>query len=85
MRLDQHPKSVDLADPADPSRPRTHSLYIYFRFGAHAIVRVVYKMLKYKVEYEQVRVEAYEQKYKAAQIKYMQKRAAKLGFQLIPA
>ncbi len=83
--MDQRPKGVDLADLADPGEPRTHSLYIYFRFGAHAIARVVHKIIKYKVEYEQVRVEAYEQKYKAAQIKSMQKRAAKLGFQLIPA
>lgn len=52
---------------------------------AHAIARVVYRMLKYKVEYEQVSVEEYEQKYKEQQLKYMKKKAAKLGFQLIPA
>jgi transposase len=52
---------------------------------AHAIARVVYRMLKYKVEYEQVSVEEYEQKYKDQQIKYMKKKAAKFGFQLIPA
>jgi transposase len=52
---------------------------------AHAIARVVYRMLKYKVEYDKINVEEYEEKYKQAQIKYMKKRAGKLGFQLIPA
>ena len=51
---------------------------------AHAIARVVYRMLKYKVEYETINVEEYEQKYKDAQIKYMKKRAEKFGFQLVP-
>ena len=52
---------------------------------AHAIARVVYRMLKYKVEYEKINVEEYEQKYQEQQIKYMRKKAAKLGFQLVPA
>jgi hypothetical protein len=52
---------------------------------AHAIARVVYRMLKYKVEYEKIEVEEYEQKYREAQIKYMKKKAAKFGFQLVPA
>ena len=52
---------------------------------AHAIARVVYRMLKYKVEYETISVEEYEQKYKDQQIKYMKKKAEKLGFQLVPA
>lgn len=51
---------------------------------AHAIARVVYRMLKYKVEYEQISIEEYEQKYKQAQIKYMKKKAEKFGFQLVP-
>lgn len=51
---------------------------------AHAIARVVYRMLKYKVEYEKIDVEAYEQKYKDQQIKYMKKKAEKFGFQLVP-
>jgi hypothetical protein len=37
------------------------------------------------MEYETINVEEYEQKYKDAQIKYMKKRAEKLGFQLVPA
>ena len=52
---------------------------------AHAIARVVYRMLKYKVEYETISVEEYEEKYKEAQIKYMKKKAEKFGFQLVPA
>jgi transposase len=52
---------------------------------AHAIAKVVYRMLKYKVEYETISVEEYEKKYKDQQLKYMKKRAAKLGYQLIPA
>jgi len=51
---------------------------------AHAIARVVYRMLKYKVEYEMISVEEYEKKYRDQQLKYMKKKAAKLGFQLVP-
>ncbi|MBE7535413.1 MAG: hypothetical protein HS124_06755 [Anaerolineales bacterium] len=51
---------------------------------AHAIARVVYRMLKYKVEYEAINVKEYEAKYKEQQIKYMKKKA-QAGFQLIPA
>ena len=50
---------------------------------AHAIARVVYRMLKYKVEYETISVEEYEKKYRDQQIKYMKKKAAKLGYQLV--
>lgn len=52
---------------------------------AHAIARVVYRMLKYKVEYEKINIEEYEQKYKEQQIKYIKKKAEKFGFQLVPA
>ena len=52
---------------------------------AHAIARVVYRMLKYKVEYETISVEEYEKQYKEQQLKYMRKKAAKLGYQLLPA
>lgn len=51
---------------------------------AHAIARVVYKMLKYKVEYDPLSVNEYQKKYEEQQIKFMKKKAAKLGFQLIP-
>jgi len=52
---------------------------------AHAIARVVYKMLKYKVEYDPLSVNEYQKKYEEQQIKHMRKRAAKLGYQLVPA
>ena len=52
---------------------------------AHALARVVYRMLKYKVEYESIDVTEYEKKYEEQQIKYVTKKAAKLGFQLVPA
>jgi transposase len=52
---------------------------------AHAIARVVYKMLKYKVEYDPLSVNEYQKQYDQQQVKYMRKRAAKLGYQLVPA
>ena len=52
---------------------------------AHAIARVVYRMLKYQVEYETISLNEYEKKYEEQQIKYMKKKAIKLGFQLVPA
>jgi transposase len=51
---------------------------------AHAIARVVYRMLKYQVEYEPLNVNEYQRQYEAQQIKYLKKRAAKFGLQLIP-
>lgn len=51
---------------------------------AHAIARVVYRMLKYRVEYEPLNVNEYQRQYEAQQIKYLKKRAAKFGFQLVP-
>lgn len=60
---------------------------------AHAIARVIYKMLKYKacpeqgrrVEYDPLSVNEYQKHYEKQQIKYMKKRAAKFGYQLVPA
>lgn len=52
---------------------------------AHAIARVVYRMLKYKVEYDPLSVNEYQKQYDEQQVKYMKKKAAKLGFQLVPA
>jgi transposase len=51
---------------------------------AHLIARVVYRMLKYKVEYAPMSVAQYEQHYREQQLKYLQKKAAKFGFQLAP-
>jgi len=43
---------------------------------AHAIARVVYRMLKYKVEYDPLNVNEYQKRYEEQQIKYMKKKAA---------
>jgi hypothetical protein len=51
---------------------------------AHAIARVVYQMLKYKVEYDPLSVNQYQKQYEEQQIKYMKRRAEKLGYQLLP-
>jgi transposase len=51
---------------------------------AHAIARVAYRMLKYRVEYEPLKINEYQRQYEAQQIKYLKKRAAKFGFQLLP-
>lgn len=51
---------------------------------AHAIARVVYRMLKFQVEYDPLSVNDYQRRYEEQQIRYMQKRAAKLGYQLMP-
>lgn len=51
---------------------------------AHVIARVVYRMLKYKVEYEPLSLNQYQKHYEEQQIKYMRKKAAKFGFQLVP-
>jgi len=51
---------------------------------AHAIARVAYRMLKYQVEYETISVNEYEKKYEEQQIKYLKKKVAKFGFQLVP-
>ncbi|HSL42654.1 MAG TPA: IS110 family transposase [Anaerolineales bacterium] len=51
---------------------------------AHLMARVVYKMLKYKVEYEPLSVSRSEQHYREQQLKYLHKKAAKFGFQLTP-
>jgi hypothetical protein len=41
-------------------------------------------MLKYKMEYEPMSVAQYEQRYREQQLKYLEKKAAKFGLQLIP-
>ena len=51
---------------------------------AHQIAKVVYRMLKYQVEYEPLSAQSYEAHYKKQQIKDLVKKAAKFGFQLAP-
>ena len=52
---------------------------------AYAIARVVYRMLKYKVEYDPLSVNEYQKQYEEQQVKYMKKRAAKFDYRLVPA
>ena len=51
---------------------------------AHLIARLVYRMLKYQVEYEPLSVAEYEKHYREQQLKYLEKKAAKFGLQLVP-
>lgn len=51
---------------------------------AHMIARTVYFMLKNQVEYIHVSAKSYDQRYRAQQIRYLHRKASKLGFQLIP-
>jgi hypothetical protein len=43
---------------------------------AHLIAGVVYRMLKYQVEYEPLSVEVYEKHYREQHIKYLERKAA---------
>lgn len=52
---------------------------------AHLMARIVYRMLKYHVEYEPLNVAEYEKRYQEQQVKYLERKAAKFGFQLTPA
>ena len=45
---------------------------------------MLFRSLKYKIEFEEIDVTEYEKKYEEQQIKYVTKKAAKLGFQLVP-
>jgi len=51
---------------------------------AHKIARTVYYMLKNRVQYHDIGAEAYEQKQKEREVAYLKKKAAKLGFDLLP-
>jgi hypothetical protein len=48
---------------------------------AHLTARIVRRVLKFKVEFEPISVAQYEQHYRQLELKYLQKKAAKLGFQ----
>ena len=50
---------------------------------AHRLARLVYRMLKYGQQFVDKGMEYYEQRYRDQQVHLLQKRAAKLGLQLI--
>jgi transposase len=51
---------------------------------AHKIARIVYHMLKYGAEYQDPGAEYYEQQYRERTIKSLQRKAKKLGLDLVP-
>jgi hypothetical protein len=51
---------------------------------AHKIARTIYFMLKYKVPYQDIGAEGYESQQRARELLYLQRKAAKLGFDLTP-
>jgi transposase len=52
---------------------------------AHRLARLVYRMLKYGQHYVDKGMEYYDQRYRNQQIQSLQRKAAKLGMQLVPA
>ena len=50
---------------------------------AHKLARLVYRMLKYGQEYVDKGMQYYEDQYRDQQIEYLQKKAAKLGLQVV--
>jgi transposase len=51
---------------------------------AYKIARIVYTMLKERKPFEAASAETYEQHYRERELKYLQRKAAKLGFELAP-
>lgn len=51
---------------------------------AYKIARIVYSMLKERKPFEAASAEAYDQQYREREIKYLERKAAKLGFDLAP-
>lgn len=50
---------------------------------AHKLARILYKMLKEQITFQEAGQEAYENEYKERQLKSLQKRAEELGYQLV--
>jgi len=51
---------------------------------AHKIARVVYHLLKFKVEYQQMSAQEYEQQFREREIRHLRRKAARFGFSLTP-
>ena len=51
---------------------------------AHKMARVVYHMLKFKLEYQTMTANQYEQRFREREIKYLQRKATRLGFAISP-
>jgi hypothetical protein len=52
---------------------------------AHKMARVVYHMLSKSEEYRPLGAAEYEQQFKERQIRFLKRKAAKLGLEVIPA
>jgi transposase len=52
---------------------------------AHKLARLIYRMLKYGEEYIDLGAEQYEAKFKLSMIKALERKARRLGFQLVAA
>ena len=52
---------------------------------AHKIARVVYHLLKNKIEYQRMSAEEYVQQFRERELRHLQRKAARLGFTLTPA
>jgi hypothetical protein len=52
---------------------------------AHKIARTVYHMLKHRVPSHDSGAAAYNQRFREREMQYLQQKAAKLGYQLVPA
>jgi hypothetical protein len=52
---------------------------------AHKIARTVYHMLKHRVPYHDIGAAEYNKRFRERELKYLQKKAAKLGYTLSPA
>lgn len=51
---------------------------------AHKLARIIYHLLKHREPYQDLGREAYEQQFRERELKSLQRKAAKLGFQLAP-
>jgi len=51
---------------------------------AHKIARTVYYMLKHRVAYHGIGAQGYETQQRERELTYLQRKAAKLGFELTP-
>jgi transposase len=52
---------------------------------AHQLARLIYRLLRYGTEYHDKGMQHYERQYRENQMKWLQKQAAQLNMQLIPA
>jgi len=52
---------------------------------AHKIARTVYHMLKFQLEYQTISAGEYENQFREREIRYLHRKAAKLGFSLLPS